>query len=279
MNRMLTHLCTLLILCSTTLCPKAIFWDLGFTLFEVDSLKIVSEISVGDFLTYKLWEGKGSDDLKDHLFHILNQCGLQEGDEETVVRDVLGRRAPRLFVEWQLGLVSCQEALEKAHDAAEQLYDEGYFSSNCEYRLAKQSLRCMFDPKVLARSMTPLKGSIKILKDCVQQTDENGELIHTCFAFSNWDPESFSALYGSRHGQKVLQHFDENNIIVSGFTHLIKPHDDIFEYAMHTYDLNPEECILIDDQAENRAAAERHGWTALHPDKNLEKNLIDLGVL
>lgn len=39
--------------------------------------------------------------------------------------------------------------------------------------------------------------------------------------------------------------------VVSGHVKMIKPNADIYEYLLKEYDLNPEECVFIDDRQEN----------------------------
>ncbi len=48
---------------------------------------------------------------------------------------------------------------------------------------------------------------------------------------------------------------------------------------MEKFELEPEDCVLIDDQAENRRGAERNGWIALNPEENLKEQLIKYGIL
>lgn len=47
--------------------------------------------------------------------------------------------------------------------------------------------------------------------------------------------------------------------VVSGFVQLVKPDREIYEYLLDTYDLKAEECVFIDDRAENVEAAKAIG--------------------
>ena len=45
--------------------------------------------------------------------------------------------------------------------------------------------------------------------------------------------------------------------------HAIKPEKEIFENLLNKYDLKAEECVFIDDRAENIEGAERVGFVGI----------------
>ena len=54
-----------------------------------------------------------------------------------------------------------------------------------------------------------------------------------------------------------MESFD--GVVVSSDVKMIKPNSAIYEYILKTYDLNPCECLFIDDVKANIEAAEEAG--------------------
>ena len=57
-----------------------------------------------------------------------------------------------------------------------------------------------------------------------------------------------------------LDFFD--GIVVSSDIHIVKPDIRIYEYLLETYHLKAEECLFIDDRADNIEGAQRVGMQA-----------------
>ncbi|MCD8037743.1 MAG: HAD family phosphatase [Lachnospiraceae bacterium] len=51
--------------------------------------------------------------------------------------------------------------------------------------------------------------------------------------------------------------------VVSGFVKLVKPDREIYEYLLRKYDLRAEECVFLDDRADNVEAARELGITGI----------------
>jgi putative hydrolase of the HAD superfamily len=60
-----------------------------------------------------------------------------------------------------------------------------------------------------------------------------------------------------QHYIPALKHFDA--LVISGEIQKAKPDRGIYEYLLSTYNLNPEECIFIDDNPANIAMGESLG--------------------
>ncbi len=67
----------------------------------------------------------------------------------------------------------------------------------------------------------------------------------------------------------ILKEFDA--LVISGEIKKAKPDRGIYEYLLSTYNLNPEECIFIDDNAANIAMGESLGIKGYLFDGNAEK--------
>ena len=63
---------------------------------------------------------------------------------------------------------------------------------------------------------------------------------------------------------------------MSSDVHIIKPSIEIYKYLLEKYQLNPEECLFIDDRKDNVDGAKNAGMNAVIFDNNYEiiKELI-----
>lgn len=78
------------------------------------------------------------------------------------------------------------------------------------------------------------------------------------YCLSNISPELFSYL-SSRHD--LFELFD--GIVTSGIENTAKPDKRIFEILVERYQLQPEECLFIDDSPANTATASEMGITTV----------------
>lgn len=251
---------------------KTIIWDIGCVLFAPSSLRLAPYM-IADYPLYRLLEGKNTTAIKMKAFELLERLeGKQNTKEKTIIKDATNTPLPSLFVTYQLGLTSSKSILEKALSYADKCAQEHFFSSDRECRLVKNALCCMFDPQILAQAMRPIDKTIEILKACKAEG-------HRLCILSNFDIETFTILYTSEHGREIFDYFDKENIFISGVIQKIKPHQDCFEHLLSTLNINPTECIFIDDQQENRAAAENLGIMAFDADENLYNHLVEYEII
>ncbi len=76
---------------------------------------------------------------------------------------------------------------------------------------------------------------------------------------TNWSAETFPIAYDRF---KFLQTFD--GIVVSGAEKIIKPDPAIYELLLRRYSLNADNCLFIDDNYHNIAAAAEIGFDTIH---------------
>lgn len=270
---------TFLLSSTNSLSGKTIIWDLGYVLFKPDKMKAACYIGMWDAFCYVLNEGN-SDKLKDKAFAILTDMhGEQTGAEHEIVRAQDKTPLPRVMCNWQAGTQPSDDILLHAFAQVEKADRACFFTSDCEKRLVKNTLKIIFDPCIIADIMRPVNKGIKLVKEC----QKNG---HTQMVLSNFDGRSIQQLYNTRHGQKVFSLFDPCKIIISGAFEnheYLKPYPTFFKYLLNEYKLDPAECIFIDDQEENINAARECGITALQLKngnyKAVRKELKQLGVL
>ncbi len=96
------------------------------------------------------------------------------------------------------------------------------------------------------------------------------------YALTNWSAETFP---WANDRFEFLQLFDA--IIVSGEVGLIKPDPAIFELTVQKAGVLPSQCLLIDDNEENVAVAQRLGMHALlfRSAEALERELQEMRLL
>ncbi len=257
---------------------KHIIFDLGYTLVKPDKTKLTNEMSIGDFTMYMFFDGGNPDTLLEKVFDVLSLiAGSQETSLEDIVYSDSDLPMPQVMVEWQLGSRDPHDILEDALLFADELKEFGYFASAREYRLVKQALRIMLEPDILAGNIKPIKKGLKLLRECAQEVDEHGNPLHELYILSNWDPASFDLLQESEKLEELFSYFKPENIFVSGKINKIKPHKNSYEYVLSKIkaqhpDAKPEDCIFIDDRAENIEAAKKCKIRAIHLDnKNYKK--------
>lgn len=81
---------------------------------------------------------------------------------------------------------------------------------------------------------------------------------YTCYALTNWATETFPIAC-----RKFPFLHDFEGIVVSGEEKMIKPEKGLYLTLLERYHLNPEECLFIDDKAENIVTAKSRGMTTL----------------
>lgn len=134
--------------------------------------------------------------------------------------------------------------------------DRGEIKNEQRYDLAKEHLPKELHPKLKECvknwdiCMLPIAGAKEFLRQC----RENGlglyVLSNACDHFYDYFPRHYD-----------LDFFD--GVMVSSDVHLIKPDTRIYELLCETYDLNPEECVFVDDRPENVEAARRVGMKGI----------------
>lgn len=67
----------------------------------------------------------------------------------------------------------------------------------------------------------------------------------------------------------ILKEFD--GIVYSAPIKMLKPNAEIYDYILNKFDLNPEECLFIDDMEKNLAGAARFGIKTFHYKNNTDE--------
>ena len=105
------------------------------------------------------------------------------------------------------------------------------------------------------------------LKNCVDKWDICMTPIDGAMAFCEYAKEKGYHLYVLSNADNTFYHYFPrfaevtyfDGVMVSSDIHMIKPEDRIYAHFLETYGLNAEECLFIDDRAENVEATEKAG--------------------
>jgi 2-haloacid dehalogenase len=114
----------------------------------------------------------------------------------------------------------------------------------------------------------PITDTISILE---MLHNENYPL----YGLTNWSAETFPYVYYTYDFFKSFK-----DIVVSGREKCIKPEEKIYKICLGRNNLNPENCIFIDDNSANVESAEKLGMKGIvyTDSKQLAKSLMALDV-
>lgn len=257
-----------LILSSTiSWCAPAIIWDLGGVLFKPNKFRMAyREIGLTNIVWYAVRDLQNPKKIQKRAFEILYHLGKQQTDIPSCYPDI-GLELPQIMCDWLEEKTDSEAIIKTVDTLIEELDRDYFFVSVREKNLLKKVIRTMFNPIILAKYMEPVTQACPLLENIIEYNCEQ-------FILSNWDAESFNELYASEHGQKIFKYFKPENIIISGKCGIMKPKKEIFELIFRKYDLNPFECIFIDDQQENIKTAETFGISSILFDKNMNFNKL-----
>ncbi|EKE00627.1 MAG: HAD hydrolase, family IA [uncultured bacterium] len=100
----------------------------------------------------------------------------------------------------------------------------------------------------------PIEDSVKILKSLHAQG-------YPLYALTNWAKETFFPHIRHNPTYTFLNNF--NDIIVSGVERIIKPNPEIYKLLLQRHQLNPKNCIFIDDSQDNLVPAQNLGMATI----------------
>lgn len=114
-----------------------------------------------------------------------------------------------------------------------------------------------------------LEGSVEILRTLKK---EGWRL----YGLSNWSAETFPMAQYDYGFLSLLE-----DIVISGDVKMIKPEPEIFHYLLKRINLQPGECLFIDDSPANIETAKRLGFQTIlfHSPSQLAEELIARQIL
>lgn len=199
-----------------------------------------------------------------HLLYYTFERLRQGNSEETHACDSEGNILPQIMCDWLKGTEDTYSLLlnlTKEIDAHPE-----YFINAAEQSMARSLISLIFNPDAFIKSRCWLPEGLQFIKEC----KEKG---HNLYLLSNWDGISFNRL--REQFPEIFDQFD--GWIISGDCKLLKPDPAIFDLLFDKYDLDPNNCLFIDDQKENIIAAQKRGVTSIlvQPRSTLLTNIPD----
>ncbi|CAF1633343.1 unnamed protein product, partial [Didymodactylos carnosus] len=177
------------------------------------------------------------------IFEILEKIPAV-GENYPLAYDDHGRHLPNIMCDWLSGTQTPEIIYEQVLRFVDEHPYE--FKSSWEQEVICRVARLMFTPENFAKTRKIYPAAIKFVQSCI----DSG---HTVYILSNWDAYSFDIM---KNRYPEFFNLFEDRIVISGTTGTIKPDVSIFQYLLTRFNLNPIECIFIDDRPENIAAAQ-----------------------
>ncbi|HZW60834.1 MAG TPA: HAD-IA family hydrolase [Candidatus Babeliales bacterium] len=253
--------------------PAHIIFDLNGVLFTISKKKALSHIGFSSILSYIL-SGNSKDSLEERIFLMLHQ--LHGDDPATFTADDSlipmhnDRPLPRIMCQWMKGSITGKEIIALLEPHIEKLHTEDFFESNLEKKLVEKVIHIMFNPDIRNDLYEPYKKGVALLQEC----KEHG---HYVYLLSNMDSELIDLL--KKQYPEIFALFDD--VVISADVNMIKPDTNIYHHAKHKFNVDPNNCYMIDDQLENIIGAQNAGLSGVHfvKAKRARKELIASGVL
>lgn len=255
------------IICSNEKCKKyTILFDLPNVLIKENQTGFSKKIGYGNLASYTIthWKNPGY-----RCLDMLAAISSLEEQKPHITITLKNRTLPRCLVELQEGKKTCSQARTEITQCIEQLDAQKHFSSNKEKKLMATIMDLVLDPKTIEEIIEPIKSTVQL----AQKLKAAG---HTIYIFANAPNELYTSL--QKKYAHVINLFD--GVIVSSQVKTAKPNDAIFRHLINAHNLDPQNCILIDDLAESVATAEKLGMHGIVYDKisNVTHKLKKCGV-
>lgn len=238
-----------------------LFFDLGDVLLATSKAKSFSKEKKA-FLKYFLKHGKpNSQVVKQRLFELMDhQTGYPPRGTATTGSQLC---LPAIMCDWLEGKIGSNELVQIVTNIEP---NDPFFKSEAEGNLLLASTRLMLPNNLV--SIHEKTALIKFFKDCKKHAQDRICII------SNWDRDSIPLLKAKF--PEIFSDLDQKQLVFSGECGLKKPDLAIYQLAAKQIGVSPQQCILIDDQAENIIAAQHCGWKAIwHQTDALTANTIE----
>lgn len=226
---------------------KCIIFDLGRVLIIENYLSFFKKLSKFDLMIYSLYERKNIANMKTELFEIMEK-NFGKGKYSMY---------PRIFEKWlmnDLSSIKIKEILLKTVKNE----NVSFYHTN----LLVNFVNIIFTPENFADVMVPYTG-----KEFLDMIPQDIPL----YLITNYNFESFNQVY--KKYPLIFSRF--RDIIVSGKVNMMKPNTDIYTYALKKWNLDPKDCLYIDDEFDNILKAQKLEMKTIYF-TDFEKNKIEL---
>ncbi|HLC06913.1 MAG TPA: HAD-IA family hydrolase [Candidatus Babeliales bacterium] len=242
------------ITCSDATCKKyTILFDLPNVLIKENQTGFSKKIGYGKLASYAIthWKNPGY-----RCLDMLAAMSALEEQKPHITITLKNRILPRCLVELQEGKKTCVQARMEITQCIELLDAKKHFSSVKEKKLMTTIMNLVLDPETIEAIIEPIKSTVQL----AQKLKAAG---HTIYIFANAPDELYTSL--QKKYTDMINLFD--GVVVSSQVKTAKPNDAIFKHLIEAHNINPQDCILIDDLAESVATAKKLGMQGIVYDK------------
>jgi epoxide hydrolase-like predicted phosphatase len=250
----------------TTQEPLHIILDLNGLLINTDSKAQRNLIGTWNIIAYMFKDVYRFqiNHPRDLYFNFLNNLKPHNPDE-ILATDQDGTPLPQYKCDWLKGTISGATIL----DHIEQALVTSTLPTSAK-TLIGNTARATFIPELFIQTRILDRKGFNFVQECRNAG-------YTLYIMTNWDPESCALL--EKKYPELFALFD--GIVVSGNVGLIKPDPRIYTHFLQQFNLNPSDCVFVDDMENNVISAQNVGMHGIIcPQKKfLWKHSPDFGAV
>lgn len=237
---------------------KHIIWDAGSTLTTVSRWNIAHEMG-SKTVAGMLWHIGKPYTIRKTMFKLLEDyAGKQVAPtpDDLLSYDENNVPLPHFMSDtWLCSRIPNKQLLKEIRQAVDQWKPQKPITKS-QRRILKTMLLTALSADILGEHTCCAPHALTLVKQCADKG-------YNQYILSNFEREAFNAAYRSEVNQELFSYFTRESILISGDCGMIKPYKCIYTYFLEKYQLNPEECLLIDDRPENVKGARACGMYAL----------------
>lgn len=224
---------------------KYIFFDVGHVLFKPSKTHAAWQIGPKNLLRYcfKHRQIPSREFLQKRLFEYINHCTNLEVHASITS---CGCQIPGLIYQWLTGKASTNVMLCSLKDHPAKDY---FFASHAERDLVLATTNIFIPEKFIAMQY-PVTEMIDLMQECAKKYPNRVYIV------SNWD-ESCNLL--KERYSNIFDAIPQDHIFFSHEVGCCKPDAEIFDLVANKFNLDPNQCILIDDLTENITGFQQWG--------------------
>lgn len=244
-----------------------IIFDISNVLIQENTTNFAKKIGYGKLANYTIthWKNPGY-----RCLDMLAAMSKHETQKPHITITLKKRVMPRCIVELQEGKKTCAQTKEEITQCIERLEVENFFSSTKEKNLMTSIINLTFDPATIVTIIEPIKSTVQL----IQKLKAAG---HSPYLCGN-APNELYTIFQNKYPD-IIKLFD--GIVISSQVKAVKPDIAIFNHLLNAHNLNPHDCIIIDDLEEAVNVAKKLGMQGIVYDKisNVTHKLRKCGVI
>lgn len=240
---------------------KHIFFDVGQVLLNNSNTGAAKAVGVSHMFWYTVKHKKTPDskDIQARLFDFIDYCTKRPRGHALFN----GQPLPGIMCDWAKGKIATSEILKIVTHYEKEAKE--FFVSEEEKNLVFGALN-LFKANIICNIQKPITKMIDLFKHACEKFPNQ------VYILSNWDRES-AELIQTKFPQ-IFGLIPKEHVFFSGEIGELKPEKAVFEYVTNKLNIDPNSCILIDDNSENIKVAKTLGWKGIlhkHPERTTRK--------